>query len=95
MMKIMMVVIGHGDDQVLELGKEEREKQKAQDKCDIHSSFTAKNPLIHDGLLWSQTCENASQLTHDDDREKRHVFRVIHLLNRNGPSQVGFFIRHG
>ena len=45
MMKIMMVVIGHGDDQVLELGKEERKKQKAQDKCDIHSSFTKKIPL--------------------------------------------------
>ena len=39
--------------------------------------------------------ENASQLTHDDDHEKHHVSRIIHLLNRNGPSQVGFFIRHG
>ena len=29
---------GHGDDQVLRLGKEEREKQKAQGKGDIHRS---------------------------------------------------------
>ena len=29
----------HGDDQVLELGKEEREKQKAQGKGDILMSF--------------------------------------------------------
>ena len=31
-MKIMMMVEGHGDDQVLGLGKEKREKQKAQGK---------------------------------------------------------------
>ena len=29
----------HDDDQVLGLGKEEREKQKAQGKGDIHRSF--------------------------------------------------------
>ena len=29
----------HGNDQVLGLGKEEREKQKAQGKGDIHMSF--------------------------------------------------------
>jgi hypothetical protein len=28
----------HGDDQVLRFGKEQREKQKAQDKGDIHMS---------------------------------------------------------
>ena len=30
---------GHGDDQVLRLGKEEREKQMAQGKGDIHRSY--------------------------------------------------------
>jgi hypothetical protein len=29
----------HGDDQVLGLGKKEREKQKAQGKGDIHMSY--------------------------------------------------------
>ena len=52
---------------------------------------TTKNTLIHDGLLWSQTSENTSQLTHDDDQEKRHVSHVIHLLNQNGLSQISFF----
>jgi hypothetical protein len=39
--------------------------------------------------------ENASQLTHDDDHEKRHVSRVIHLLERNEPSMIGNLVRHG
>jgi hypothetical protein len=57
--------------------------------------FTTRNSPIHDGLVSSRTRENASQLTHDDNREKRHVSRVIDLLEQNGPSQIGFFIRHG
>ena len=35
MTKIMTMVIHHGDDQMLKLGKEEREKQKAQGKGKI------------------------------------------------------------
>jgi hypothetical protein len=56
-----------------------------------YHTLTTRNSLIHDGLLSSQIRENALQLTHDDDRKKRHVFHVIHLLERNGPSQIGFF----
>jgi hypothetical protein len=44
----------------------------------IFQKHYKKNTFIHDGLLWSQTSENASQLTHHDDRKKRHVSRVIH-----------------
>ena len=55
---------------------------------------TIKNTLVHDGLFWSQTSENASQLTHDDDREKRHASRVIHLLDRIEPSQIGICAHH-
>jgi hypothetical protein len=40
MVKIMMMVEGHGDDQVLGLGKEEREKnKKAQGKGTFDRSF--------------------------------------------------------
>ena len=39
MVKIMMVVMAMVDDQVLGLGKEERDKQKAQGKGDIYRSF--------------------------------------------------------
>ena len=61
----------------------------------IKGDGTTRNTLIHDGLLWSQTSENASQLTHDDHCKKRHVSRVIHLLDQNRSSQVGFSVRHG
>ena len=47
---------------------------------------TIKNTLVHDGLFWSQTSENASQLTQHDDRKKCHVSRVIHLLAQIEPS---------
>jgi hypothetical protein len=56
---------------------------------------TTKNTLIHDGLFWSQTSENVSQLTHDDDREKRRVSRVIHLQDQIKASQIGISVRHG
>ena len=54
-----------------------------------------KNNPIHEGLLLSQSSKNVSPLTHDDDAVKRHVSRVIHLLDQNTSSQVGFSIRHG
>jgi hypothetical protein len=56
----------------------------------VSVSVTTRNFLIHDGLLSSQTRKNASQLTHDDNREKRHVSRVIHLSEQNRLSQIGF-----
>jgi hypothetical protein len=61
----------------------------------FNRTITTRNSLIHDGLLSSQTRENASQLTHDDDRKKRHVSHVIHLLEADGPSQIDFFVHHG
>jgi hypothetical protein len=59
------------------------------------SISTTRNSLIHDDLLSSQIRENVSQLTHDDDHEKCHVSSIIQLLERNGPSQINFFVRHG
>ena len=50
------------------------------------SARTIRNVALYGGLLWSQTVENASQLTYLDDRKNRHVSRVIHLLEQIGPS---------